>query len=73
MNEMAERAVIRERQSIGCGRLCEIKNGTAPPEFARAMMMALDAASEEAIKEWHDFYKLAVYTAVILKMLLTYS
>ena len=36
-------------------------NGTASLEFAREVMLALEAAPEKAITEWYDFHKLGYY------------
>lgn len=38
-------------------------NGTAPMEFAKEILLALQAASEDKITEWYNFHKLGVYTA----------
>lgn len=43
-------------------------NGTAPLEFAKEILLALDAASEEKIKGWYDFHKLGYYTASMPEM-----
>lgn len=43
-------------------------NGTAPMEFAKEILFALQAASEEKISEWYDFHKLGVYTAPMPRM-----
>ena len=43
-------------------------NGTAPLEFAREMLMALEAAPEEKIRGWYDFHKLGFYTAPMPEM-----
>ena len=43
-------------------------NGTAPLEFAKEILLALDVASEEKISEWYDFHKLGLYTAPMPKM-----
>lgn len=39
-------------------------NGTAYLEFARDVLIALDAMSRERIDEWYDFYKLGFYEAM---------
>ena len=43
-------------------------NGTAPLEFAKEILFALNAASEEKISEWYNFHKLGYYTAPMPKM-----
>lgn len=43
-------------------------NGTAPMEFAKEILFALQAASEEKISEWYNFHKLGFYTAPMSRM-----
>ncbi len=43
-------------------------NGTAPMEFAKEILLALDVASEEKITEWYNFHKLGLYTAYVPAM-----
>lgn len=43
-------------------------NGTAPMEFAKEVLLALHAASEEKIADWYHFHKLGFYTAPMPKM-----
>ncbi len=43
-------------------------NGTAPLEFAREALLALNAASREKIEEWYNFHKLGFYTAPMPSM-----
>lgn len=43
-------------------------NGTAPLEFAREILLALNVSSEEKIMEWYHFHKLGLYTAPMPKM-----
>lgn len=43
-------------------------NGTAPMEFAKEILFALNAASEEKIVDWYNFHKLGFYTAPMPKM-----
>ena len=43
-------------------------NGTAPMEFAKELLLALNVASEEKISEWYNFHKLGYYTASMPKM-----
>lgn len=43
-------------------------NGTAPMEFAREILLALNAASEDKVLEWYNFHKLGYYTAPMPKM-----
>ncbi len=38
-------------------------NGTAPMEFAKEILFALNVASEEKIVDWYNFHKLGFYTA----------
>lgn len=38
-------------------------NGTAPLEFAKEVMLALNAAPEDKIIEWYNFHKLGCYEA----------
>lgn len=40
-------------------------NGTASLEFAREVLMALDAAPEDKITEWYNFHKLGCYKAAM--------
>ncbi|MDE6501959.1 MAG: glutamine amidotransferase [Ruminococcus sp.] len=43
-------------------------NGTAPMEFAKEILLALNVASEDKISEWYNFHKLGFYTAPMPKM-----
>ncbi len=43
-------------------------NGTAPLEFAKEILLALNAASEEKIMAWYNFHKLGYYTAPMPEM-----
>ncbi len=43
-------------------------NGTAPMEFAKEILIALNLASEEKITDWYNFHKLGFYTAAMPKM-----
>lgn len=43
-------------------------NGTAPMEFAKEILLALNVASEEKIADWYNFHKLGLYTAPMPKM-----
>lgn len=43
-------------------------NGTAPLEFAKEILFALNVASEDKIMEWYNFHKLGLYTAPMPKM-----
>jgi len=40
-------------------------NGTAALEFAKEVLLALQAAPEKVIEEWYGFHKLGMYTAPI--------
>ncbi|WP_040197065.1 type 1 glutamine amidotransferase family protein [Candidatus Soleaferrea massiliensis] len=43
-------------------------NGTAPLEFAKEVLTALDIAPENKISEWYNFYKLGCYNAPMPNM-----
>ena len=43
-------------------------NGTAPMEFAKEILFALNVADEETIVDWYNFHKLGFYTAPMPKM-----
>lgn len=43
-------------------------NGTATLEFAKEVLIALKAASENKINEWYNFYKLGFYEASMPSM-----
>lgn len=43
-------------------------NGTAPMEFAKELLIALNVASEEKIVDWYNFHKLGFYTAPMPNM-----
>lgn len=43
-------------------------NGTAPMEFAKELLLALNAASEDEIADWYNFHKLGFYTAPLPQM-----
>ena len=43
-------------------------NGTAPMEFAKEILLALNVANEEKISEWYNFHKLGLYTASMPEM-----
>lgn len=43
-------------------------NGTAPMEFAKEILLALNVASEDKILDWYNFHKLGLYTAPMPKM-----
>ncbi len=43
-------------------------NGTAPLEYAKEILFALNVASEEKIMDWYNFHKLGYYTAPMPKM-----
>lgn len=43
-------------------------NGTAPLEFAKELLLALEVAGEDKIMEWYNFHKLGFYTAPMPKM-----
>lgn len=43
-------------------------NGTAPLEFAKEILFALNAAANEEISGWYNFHKLGLYTAPMPQM-----
>ena len=43
-------------------------NGTAPLEFAKEILLALNVADEEKISAWYNFHKLGYYTAPLPEM-----
>lgn len=43
-------------------------NGTAPLEFARELLIALEVASKDTIDGWYNFHKLGYYTAPMPEM-----
>ena len=43
-------------------------NGTAPMEFAKEILLALNVASKDKILDWYNFHKLGLYTAPMPKM-----
>lgn len=43
-------------------------NGTAPLEFAKEILFALNVANERKVMEWYNFHKLGFYTAPMPKM-----
>lgn len=43
-------------------------NGTAPMEFAKEILLALNIADEEKILDWYNFHKLGFYTSPMPKM-----
>ena len=50
------------------GRNVITANGTASLEFAREVLLALEAAPREKILEWYEFHKRGVYEVPIPKM-----
>lgn len=55
------RQAVRDRNIITA-------NGTAPIEFAKEILLALNVASEEKVVDWYNFHKLGLYVAPIPKM-----
>ncbi|CVI65229.1 putative protease YdeA [Clostridiales bacterium CHKCI001] len=55
------RQAVRDRNIITA-------NGTAPMEFAKEILLALNVASEEKVVDWYNFHKLGLYVAPIPKM-----
>lgn len=43
-------------------------NGTAPMEFAKEILLALNVADKEKIMDWYNFHKLGFYTAPMPEM-----
>ena len=43
-------------------------NGTAPMEFAKEVLLALNVATEDKIVGWYNFHKLGVYNAPMPEM-----
>lgn len=43
-------------------------NGTAPMEFAKEILLALEIADREKIMEWYNFHRLGFYTAPMPNM-----
>ncbi|WWR15285.1 hypothetical protein V1224_12505 [Lachnospiraceae bacterium JLR.KK008] len=43
-------------------------NGTAPLEFAKEILFALNVADEKTIADWYNFHKIDVYTAPMPEM-----
>lgn len=43
-------------------------NGTATMEFAKEVLLALEAADEKTISAWYDFHKLGIYIAPLPEM-----
>ena len=43
-------------------------NGTATMEFAKEILLALQAADEKTIAAWYEFHKLGIYTAPLPEM-----
>ena len=50
------------KQAVRDGKIITA-NGTAPLEFAKEVLFALEAAPEKIITEWYDFHKLGCYNA----------
>lgn len=63
----AGEALFAAKQTVRDGNIVTA-NGTAPLEFAREMLLALEAAPEEKIRGWYDFHKLGFYTAPMPEM-----
>lgn len=54
------------KQAVSDGNIITA-NGTAPLEFAKEILLALNAASKEEIEEWYNFHKLGYYTVPMPK------
>lgn len=55
------------RQAVRDGNVITA-NGTAPMEFAREVLLALNAAPAQKITEWYNFHKLGFYNAAMPEM-----
>ncbi len=51
-----------------CDKNVITANGTAPLEFAKEILLALNVANKEKIVDWYNFHKLGFYTAPMPKM-----
>ena len=60
-NYTGEALYVRE-QAVRGGNIVTA-NGTAALEFAREVLLALEAAPERAVIEWYNFHKLGYYQA----------
>lgn len=58
----AERFV--HRQAVRDGNVVTA-NGTAPLEFAKETLLALNVGPEQKIQEWYEFHKLGYYCAAL--------
>ncbi len=69
LQQWAGEAYTGEKNYIREPAVCDQKivtaNGTAPLEFAREVLLALEAAPDETILEWYNFHKLGMYHAPI--------
>lgn len=52
------------RQAVRDGNVVTA-NGTAPLEFAKEVMLALEIAPENVISEWYNFHKLGMYNVAM--------
>ena len=48
-----------------CDKNIITANGTAPLEFAKEVLLALNTIPEQKITEWYNFHKLGCYTVPI--------
>ena len=55
------------RQAV-CDANVITANGTAPMEFAREVLIALQVADKQKIADWYNFHKLGYYTAPLPEM-----
>ena len=53
------------KQQAVCDKNIITANGTAALEFAREVLLALEAAPEDKITEWYNFHKLGCYKAAM--------
>ena len=66
-SDYAGEALFVAKQAVRDGNIVTA-NGTAALEFAREMLLALEAAPEGKIRGWYDFHKLGFYTAPMPEM-----
>jgi hypothetical protein len=52
----------RNEQAVRCGNFVTA-NGSANLEFAKEVLLALDAVPDEEVEQWYRFMKLGYYEA----------
>lgn len=60
-NKYVAKQAVRDKNVITA-------NGTAPMEFAKEILLALNVAGEDKVSEWYNFHKLGYYTAPLPQM-----